>query len=86
MTQASSHSATPPRIPRWLWLVGGVLLLLIVDTLLGSKGNILIIRGVKGSAPDQMMYEGQMETLKQFPEAKIVGEVYGQLSHRARRR
>jgi ribose transport system substrate-binding protein len=50
----------------------------IVDSLLGGKGNILIIRGVKGSAPDQMMYEGQMETLKQFPEAKIVGEVYGQ--------
>ena len=50
----------------------------IVDSLLGGKGNILIVRGVKGSAPDQMMYEGAMESLKQFPEAKIVGEVYGQ--------
>jgi ribose transport system substrate-binding protein len=50
----------------------------IVGTLLGGKGNVLIVRGVKGSAPDQLMYEGQMEALKQYPDAKIVGEVYGQ--------
>ena len=50
----------------------------IVGELLGGKGNILIVRGVKGSAPDQMMYEGAIESLKQFPDAKIVGEVYGQ--------
>lgn len=30
MTQASSHSATPPRIPRWIWLVGAALLLLLL--------------------------------------------------------
>ena len=39
---------------------------------------MLIVRGVKGSAPDQEMYEGQKEALKQFPDVKIVGEVYGQ--------
>jgi ribose transport system substrate-binding protein len=50
----------------------------IVDTLLGGKGNVLIVRGVKGSAPDQEMYEGQMQALKQYPGIKIVGEVYGQ--------
>ena len=50
----------------------------IVDTLLGGKGNVLVVRGVKGSAPDQEMYGGQMEVLKQFPGIKIVGEVYGQ--------
>jgi ribose transport system substrate-binding protein len=50
----------------------------IVGELLGGKGNILIVRGVKGSAPDQMMYEGAIESLKQFPDAKVVGEVYGQ--------
>jgi ribose transport system substrate-binding protein len=50
----------------------------IVGTLLGGKGNVLIVRGVKGSAPDLEMYEGQMEALKQFPDVKIVGEVYGQ--------
>ncbi len=49
----------------------------IVGTLLGGKGNVLIVRGVKGSAPDQQMYEGQMEALKQYPDAKVVGEVYG---------
>jgi predicted lipoprotein len=30
VTQASSHSATPPRIPRWIWLVGAALLLLLL--------------------------------------------------------
>jgi len=39
---------------------------------------VLIVRGVKGSAPDQQMYEGQVEALKQYPAAKVVGEVYGQ--------
>jgi ribose transport system substrate-binding protein len=50
----------------------------IVGKLLGGKGNVLIIRGVKGSAPDQEMYAGQMEALKEFPSAKVIGEVYGQ--------
>jgi ribose transport system substrate-binding protein len=50
----------------------------IVDTLLGGKGSILVVRGVKGSAPDQEMYEGAMQVLKQSPGIKIVGEVYGQ--------
>jgi ribose transport system substrate-binding protein len=50
----------------------------IIGTLLGGKGNVLIVRGVKGSAPDQEMYAGQMEALKQYPDAKVVGEVYGQ--------
>jgi ribose transport system substrate-binding protein len=50
----------------------------IVDTLLGGKGGVLVVRGVKGSAPDQEMYAGQMQVLKQFPGIKIVGEVYGQ--------
>ncbi len=50
----------------------------IIDSLLKGKGNVLIVRGVKGSAPDQLMYEAQVETLKRYPNAKIVGEVYGQ--------
>jgi len=49
----------------------------IVDSLLKGKGNVLIVRGVKGSAPDQLMYEAQVETLKQYPNVKVVGEVYG---------
>ena len=50
----------------------------IVGTLLSGKGNVLIVRVVKGSAPDQEMYAGQMEALKQYPNAKVIGEVYGQ--------
>jgi ribose transport system substrate-binding protein len=50
----------------------------IIGTLLGGKGNVLIVRGVKGSAPDQAMYAGQMEALKQYSNAKVIGEVYGQ--------
>jgi ribose transport system substrate-binding protein len=50
----------------------------IVGTLLGGKGNVLIVRGVKGSAPDQLMYEGQKEVLAKYPQVKVVGEVYGQ--------
>ena len=45
----------------------------IVGKLLGGNGNVLIVRGVKGSAPDEEMYAGQMEALKEFPNAKVVG-------------
>jgi ribose transport system substrate-binding protein len=45
---------------------------------LNGKGNIIIVRGVKGSAPDNEMYNGQIEALKQFPEIKTVATVYGQ--------
>jgi ribose transport system substrate-binding protein len=50
----------------------------ILDKFLNGKGNVLIVRGVKGSAPDQDMYQGQMNALKEFPNVKVVGEVYGQ--------
>ncbi|EWY41038.1 ABC transporter substrate-binding protein [Skermanella stibiiresistens SB22] len=45
---------------------------------LGGKGNIIIVRGVKGSAPDNDMYKGQTEALKEFPGIKTVATVYGQ--------
>jgi ribose transport system substrate-binding protein len=47
---------------------------------LGGKGNVLIVRGIKGSGIDQQTYAGEMEGLKQFPDMKIVGEVYGSAS------
>lgn len=50
----------------------------IVGQLLGGKGNVLIVRGVKGSAPDQLMYDAQKEVLKKYPNVKVVGEVFGQ--------
>jgi ribose transport system substrate-binding protein len=46
--------------------------------LIGDKGNVIVVRGVKGSAPDHDMYEAQMETLKKFPNVKVVATVYGQ--------
>ena len=45
---------------------------------LGGKGNVLIVRGVNGSAPDHDMYEGQMSVLKKYPDLKVVATVYGQ--------
>ena len=46
--------------------------------LIGDKGNVVVVRGVKGSAPDHDMYESQMATLKNYPNVKIVATVYGQ--------
>ncbi|MBP2662211.1 MAG: sugar transporter substrate-binding protein [Firmicutes bacterium] len=43
-----------------------------------GKANVLIVRGVAGSAPDNDMYEGTMEVLKNHPDMKVVGTVYGQ--------
>jgi ribose transport system substrate-binding protein len=46
--------------------------------MIGGKGNIIIVRGVKGSAPDNDMYAAQTEALKKFPDVKVVATVYGQ--------
>jgi ribose transport system substrate-binding protein len=45
---------------------------------LGGKGNIIQVRGVKGSAPDHDMFEAQQEVLKNYPDVKVVATVYGQ--------
>ncbi len=42
-----------------------------------DKGNVVIVRGVKGSAPDHDMYEGQLSVLKKHPQVKVVATVYG---------
>lgn len=44
---------------------------------MGGKGNLIIVRGVRGSAPDKLMYEQEVETLKKYPGIKVVGIVYG---------
>lgn len=46
--------------------------------LIGGKGNIIVVRGVKGSAPDHDMYEAQQAVLKNYPDVKVVATVYGQ--------
>jgi ribose transport system substrate-binding protein len=48
-----------------------------IAKLMGGKGNLIIVRGVRGSAPDKLMYEQQVETLKKYPGIKVVGTVYG---------
>ncbi|HKJ95402.1 MAG TPA: ABC transporter substrate-binding protein [Gammaproteobacteria bacterium] len=45
---------------------------------LDHKGNVLVVRGVKGSAPDHDMYKGQMSVLNKYPDLKVVSTVYGQ--------
>ncbi len=45
---------------------------------IGGKGNVIVVRGVKGSAPDHDMYEAQMAVLKKYPGIKVVATVYGQ--------
>jgi ribose transport system substrate-binding protein len=48
-----------------------------VARMMGGKGNLIIVRGVRGSAPDRLMYEQQIETLKRYPDIKVVSTVYG---------
>ena len=45
---------------------------------IGGKGNVIVVRGVKGSAPDHDMYAAQMGVLKKHPGVKVVATVYGQ--------
>ena len=45
---------------------------------LGGKGNVLQVRGVKGSAPDNDMFNAQQVALKKYPDIKVVATVYGQ--------
>ncbi len=47
---------------------------------IGGKGNIIMVRGVSGSAPDQQMYQGFMNVVKKNPELKIAATVVGEAS------
>ena len=51
-----------------------------VMKLIGGKGNIIIVRGVRGSAPDESIYKEEIETLKKYPDVKVVSTVYGMAS------
>jgi ribose transport system substrate-binding protein len=42
---------------------------------LNGKGNIIVVRGVKGSAPDNLMYSAQEEVLKKNLDVKVVASV-----------
>ncbi len=46
--------------------------------LIGGEGNVIVVRGVKGSGPDKEMYDAQMAVLEQHPDVNVAAEVYGQ--------
>jgi ribose transport system substrate-binding protein len=46
--------------------------------LIGNAGNVIVVRGVAGSGPDEQMYAAQMAVLAQHPEVEVVAEVIGQ--------
>jgi ribose transport system substrate-binding protein len=50
----------------------------IAKDLLKGKGDVLLVRGVQGSAPDKIISDSQKEVLKKYPEINVVGEIYGQ--------
>jgi len=51
-----------------------------VMDMIHHKGNIIVVRGVKGSAPDVTMYAAQLAVLKKNPDVKVVATVFGQCS------
>lgn len=49
-----------------------------VFQMLGGKGNVIQVRGVSGSAPDEAMYAAQQRVLARYPEIKVVATVFGE--------
>lgn len=45
---------------------------------IGGHGNLLVVRGVKGSAPDEDQYSAQMSVLTKYLDIKVAATVYGQ--------
>jgi ribose transport system substrate-binding protein len=50
----------------------------IAKELLQGKGDVLLVRGVQGSAPDKIISDSQKEVLQKYPQINVVGEIYGQ--------
>lgn len=47
---------------------------------LGGKGNIVMVRGVSGTTPDEQMYQGYDEVIKKNPDMKVIATVLGKAS------
>lgn len=45
---------------------------------IGGKGNVLIVRGPSGAAPDEGIYEGITNVLAEYPDVKIAAEILGE--------
>ena len=46
--------------------------------LIGGAGNVIVVRGVSGSGPDEQMHAAQMAVLERYPEVEVVAEVFGE--------
>lgn len=44
----------------------------------GGKGNVVVVRGVSGSAPDEQIYQGYMKVVEENPELKVIATVLGE--------
>jgi ribose transport system substrate-binding protein len=49
-----------------------------VMDMIGGEGNVIIVRGVRGSAPDNDMYNAQQSVLQNYPNVNVVATVHGQ--------
>lgn len=45
---------------------------------IGGEGNVIIVRGPSGAAPDEGIYEGIMNVLEQYPDVTVAAEVLGE--------
>lgn len=45
---------------------------------IGGAGNVIIVRGPSGAAPDEGIYKGIMNILDQYPDVKVAAEVLGE--------
>lgn len=51
-----------------------------IATAINGKGNVVVVRGVVGSAPELIDYNAQLAVLKKYPGIKIVATVIGHAS------
>ena len=47
---------------------------------LGEKGNVVVVRGVSGAAPDKGIYAGIQKAFKKYPDLNLTQEVIGEAS------
>ena len=48
---------------------------------MGGQGNVIVVRGVVGSAPEKIIYDAQMAEIKKNPGIKVVSELQGEASN-----
>jgi len=46
-----------------------------------GKGNVIVVRGVTGSAPEKIIYDAQMAEIRKNPGVKVVAELQGEASN-----